>query len=64
MPSYFAVFSSPVTASILMAVGTLIGIFLISMLDEKDKDLTDKLRLAWVLHLLGILAVFTYFQVN
>ena len=64
MPSYFAIFSEAVTASILLAVATLIGIILIGVNEGQDKDLTEKLRLAWVLHLLGILVVFTYFQVN
>lgn len=56
-PSYFSCFAGPVYAVVIMAVATIIGVGLSASTDEKDNDLIDKLRDAWIIHIIGALIV-------
>jgi hypothetical protein len=59
MPSYFALFSASIYATIILCVATLVGVFITGVFDDesRDADMRDKLRTAWVIHLLGVCAV-------
>lgn len=56
-PTYFSCFAAPVYAAIIMAVGTIAGIGLSGTLDADDTDLKDKLRDAWIIHIIGTFIV-------
>lgn len=56
-PTYFSCFAQPVYAVIIMAFATIIGVVLSASTDENDKDLTDKLRDAWIIHIIGTFIV-------
>lgn len=53
IPSYLSLFCSAQGATILLCVTTMIGLVITGALSDEHK-LTDKLRLAWILHLLSV----------
>ena len=53
MPTYLSLFCQPVWAVVIMSIATLVGFVMTANLDD-DKDLTGKLRWAWIIHLTGI----------
>lgn len=53
MPTYLSFYCQPVYAVVIMSVATLIGVILTANLDD-DKDMIEKLRLSWIIHLIGI----------
>jgi uncharacterized membrane protein len=56
-PTYFSCFAGTVYAVMIMAIATVIGIGLSGSVDTDDKDLTDKLRDAWIIHIIGTFIV-------
>lgn len=62
MPTYLALFCSPVWAAIIMSVATLIAVVLTGSFED-DKDMMEKLRLIWAIHLIGVLAVVTFHNI-
>ncbi len=56
-PTYFSCFAEPIMAMLIMAVGTLVGVILVGSLDADDVDLRDKLRDAWIIHIMGAFIV-------
>ena len=56
-PTYFSYFAESVYAVIILSVATVIGIVLSGTVDADDKDLTDKIRDGWIIHIIGTFTV-------
>lgn len=59
MPSYCALFLESVYAGILLSACSTIGVMLINVYDD-DREIREKLRTAWIIHLIGIFVVIAY----
>jgi hypothetical protein len=53
MPTYLSFYCPPVYAVVIMSFATLIGVIMTANLDD-DKDMIEKLRTSWIIHLIGI----------
>ena len=59
-PSYSALFASSTYASIILCVTTFIGFVVTGVLSDDEPALRDKIRLGWVIHLIGIFVVIAF----
>jgi len=59
-PSYSALFASSTYASLILCITTFIGFVITGVLSDDEPSLRDKIRLAWVLHLIGIFVVIAF----
>lgn len=57
-PTYVSLFCTPVWATIVLAVATILAVFVTGQIDE-DEWLTKVMRLVWAIHLTGILLSIT-----
>lgn len=62
MPTYVSLFCTPVWATIIMAVATIIAVIITGQIDN-DEWLTKIMRLVWTIHLTGILVSITVHNV-
>lgn len=62
MPTYVSLFCTPVWATIVMAVATIIAVIITGQIDN-DEWLTKIMRLVWTIHLTGILVSITVHNV-
>jgi hypothetical protein len=60
LPSYFSLFSNTLLACIIIGVATMLGIILTGNLDKDEYWLKDKMRLGWIIHLLGVCIVVAF----
>lgn len=61
MPSYFALFAGGIGATIILAVASMVAFVLTGMLED-EPTLTDKVRLGWIIHLLGVCIVVAFYN--
>lgn len=66
LPSYIAAFSSSVAAIAIAFISTVLGFILtISLMNEYDeKEVREGIRLGWILHIIGMLVVYTIHQLG
>jgi len=57
-PTYISLFCTPVWAVIVLAVATIIAVFITGQINE-DQWLTKVMRLVWSIHITGILLSIT-----
>lgn len=57
-PTYVSAFCTPVWATIVMAVATIIAVIITGKIED-DEWLTKLMRLVWAIHLTGILLSIT-----
>lgn len=57
-PTYISIFCTPVWAVIVLAVATIIAVFITGQINE-DQWLTKVMRLVWSIHITGILLSIT-----
>jgi len=66
MPSYIAAFCSEGGAIAIAFISTVLGFVLtLSLMNEYDeKPVREGIRLGWILHIIGMLIVYTIHQVG
>jgi len=56
LPTYFALFLENTGATIVLCIGTIIGMIVSGVANESEIPF-DKVKLAWLIHIIGIIAV-------
>jgi hypothetical protein len=56
LPSYFALFMGHVGATIVLCMGTIVGFVVTGVASESELPM-DRLKLAWLIHIIGIMVV-------
>jgi hypothetical protein len=56
LPSYFALFCDSTPATIILCVSTIIG-FIVTGVAAEDEVPNDSAKLAWLIHIIGIMVV-------
>jgi hypothetical protein len=64
LPSYFSLFCSGAAAASILFFSTMFGICATAFVSEKEPVLMDKVRFAWVLHLIAICIVVAFFNLK
>lgn len=62
LPSYLCLFVESGWAITIEAFATLIGIMLVASLEDNDYYLRERLRLAWIIHILALCGIVAYFN--
>lgn len=57
-PSYISLFCTPVWATVVLAVATIIAVIITGQMDD-DKEFIGIMRLVWAIHFTGILVSIT-----
>ena len=61
MPTYFTLFAASEIAAVILILATLLGGAITSFVDPKeDSSLTERVLLAWCVHLVGICISIAY----
>jgi len=56
LPSYFALYCSPTPATIILCIGTILGVIVSGVTNELEMP-TERTKLAWLIHIIGIMVV-------
>ena len=56
LPSYFALFLENTGATIVLCIGTILGMIVSGVADESEIPL-ERVKLVWLIHIIGIMVV-------
>jgi hypothetical protein len=56
LPSYFALFCDSTYATIILCIGTILGVIVSGITNELEMP-TERTKLAWLIHIIGIMVV-------
>lgn len=60
LPSYFSLFTPPLLAAVIIVFSSMMGAILTGSIGNDEYWLKDKVRLGWIIHLLGVCIVVAF----